>query len=90
MLLTVRYKVDRTMSDETPSKPTAPAMATYTFAGLLTMWWAVAEPVLTWLGSVIESHTGIVFPPGYSMTLKVAIEGTATVVAIRWHMGDKA
>ena len=52
------------------------------------MWWPVAEPMLNWLGAWMQAHTGIVFPEGYAMTLKVAVEGTLTGWAIRWHMGS--
>jgi len=71
------------------SEPTTPTFSTATFAALLAAWRPVADPFLVALGAWMQSHTVIVFPEGYSMTLRAALEALVTALAIRWHMGQR-
>lgn len=68
---------------------TGPTFSTATFAALMAAFWPVADPFLVALGGYIQTHTSIVFPAGYSMTLRAGLEATLTAWAIRWHMGQQ-
>jgi hypothetical protein len=71
------------------SDPTQPTFSTATFAALLAAWWPVADPFLVALGAWVQAHSVIVFPDGYAMTVRAALEAAVTALAIRWHMGSK-
>lgn len=86
MRLTVRYRWEPRMADETPQQN---RFDTATVMGLVSAWLVVLEDYYTGWAVWLQAHTPIVLSPGHGVALKAAVVGTLTALIARWHTGTK-